>query len=130
MNEISSQPAPVPAPADRAKVVRQGLATISGWYFGLVAVFGVLLLVSPDEKPPGSGCEGIGWGCTPNPRDSLLLAGVLIGIPFLLGSLVVALVTFGLVVRRFQSGLKAGMVSILAGFFVATAVPLVAMLFL
>lgn len=128
MNETSSQPAP--AQADRAKVVRHGLATISGWYFGLIALFGVLLLVAPDEKPPGSGCDGIGWGCTPNPRDGLLLAGIIIGVPFLLGSLVAVLVTFGLVVRRFHSGLKAGTVSILVGFVVATAVPLVAMLVL
>lgn len=116
MNETSTR---------RAGVVQRGLATISGCYFGLIAVFGVLLLLLPDEKPPGSGCDGIGWGCTPNPRDGLLIVGLVAGLPALVVSLLVTLGTFALIVRRFRSGVAAGATAFLAGLVVVAAVPVV-----
>ncbi|WP_460521800.1 hypothetical protein [Flindersiella endophytica] len=124
MTETSARTAPV----DRSRVVRRGLATIAGWYAGLIVAYVVALLLSPDEKTDGS-CDGIGWGCTPNPRDSLLLVGIVVGIPFALGSLAIAAGAFALTVRRFRSGVAAGTVAVWTGFLLAAAVPLVVSLF-
>lgn len=63
------------------------------WMFGAVAVPWVLAVVAyglaADSNPPGQ-CEGIGFGCTLTPRDSVLFAMVFLGVPITAGAVVVA----------------------------------------
>lgn len=68
-------------------------ALVLGLFWVLPAVLvATLHWVLPDHNPSGQ-CEGIGWGCTPTPADSVLLLGFLAA-PFLLvaGPLACALI--------------------------------------
>jgi len=58
-------------------------ALVLGFFWVLPAVLvAVLHWVLPDHNRPGQ-CEGLGWGCTLTPADSVLLFGFLAA-PFLL----------------------------------------------
>ena len=65
-----------PAAAPRA------WSTVALVLLGPLAVWAGTVLVgsafAADSLPAGQ-CEGIGWGCTLTPRDSLLIVGVVLG---------------------------------------------------
>lgn len=50
-------------------------------------LYGVAILVAPTQHADGA-CTGIGFGCTPSPRDTLVLLGVIAALPTFLGALV------------------------------------------
>ncbi len=66
---------------------------VLGLLWGLPAVIGLVAwLALPDENASGQ-CEGIGFGCTPTPKDSvLLLAIVVVPVMGLLGAVAVGLI--------------------------------------
>lgn len=53
---------------------------MTAWYVGLTLAYVVTTLLLPNRNPNGQ-CQGIGWGCTPTPRDSALLVGLFVGVP-------------------------------------------------
>jgi Na+/proline symporter len=60
------------------------------WGLPALAV-GVGYVALPKEHA-GGGCEGIGFGCTPAPADSVVLLGVLAAGPLLLTGLVAVVI--------------------------------------
>ena len=53
-------------------------AYVGAVVIGLPALIGVVaMLTLPDHHPPGGGCEGIGFGCTPAPSSAAFFATVL-----------------------------------------------------
>ncbi|MEG9226669.1 hypothetical protein [Aeromicrobium sp. Sec7.5] len=62
------------------------------WMFGgiglLWAAAVVAYALAADSNPPGQ-CEGIGFGCTLTPRDSVLFAMMFLGVPITVGTVVV-----------------------------------------
>ena len=76
------------------------------WVFGLLwilpaVVVAVGYLVLPKENPSGR-CEGLGFGCTPNPADTLLLMGLMTS-PVLFVAGVVAFLVIAIARRRAPS---------------------------
>ncbi|GIF49121.1 hypothetical protein DFJ67_3227 [Asanoa ferruginea] len=65
-------------------------------HVAVLAACGVGVLTQSDQVPEGQ-CEGIGWGCTMSPRDGSLFVLVLWVLPAALVSLLVCLVTVGVV---------------------------------
>ncbi|MBU5424105.1 hypothetical protein KQI48_15655 [Cellulomonas hominis] len=79
--------------------------TVLGALWGLPAAVGaVWWLLSPDENPGGQ-CEGIGFGCTLTPRDSVLFLGLLASPVLVLeGLLAVGLIALARWRRRVREG--------------------------
>lgn len=61
-----------------------------GALFGVLAIvvvlYGLGVLLAPTEHADGA-CTGIGFGCTPSPRDGLILLGAIIGLPTMVAML-------------------------------------------
>ncbi len=53
---------------------------MTAWYVVLTLVYVLITLLLPSHNPSGQ-CEGIGFGCTPTPRDSAVLVGGFVGVP-------------------------------------------------
>jgi hypothetical protein len=66
---------------------------------GHAAVLGLCCAGSftQSDRVPDGQCSGLGWGCTLSPRDGWQIAIVLWGLPALTVSLLVCLVTVGVV---------------------------------
>lgn len=66
----------------------------------LLAVVGfvVMLALAPTENAGGQ-CSGIGWGCTLTPHDTVVFAGIFVGIPTLLGTLILGTVAIAALLR-------------------------------
>jgi hypothetical protein len=115
-----------PTSRSRTAVIGRGLATLAGWYAAVIAAFAVFVSTLPDKKTDGT-CDGIGFGCTPNPRDGALIVAIVFGIPLLLASMLASAVTLAVAVAaRIRSGLAAGTLAACTGFAVAIAIPVVA----
>lgn len=53
------------------------LGTMFAGYVLLPTLFVLIgFLVLPDHNPSGQ-CEGLGWGCVPTPKDSILFLGIM-----------------------------------------------------
>jgi len=57
---------------------------------------GIGWLVLPHNVESGQ-CEGIGFGCVPNPADGLLIVAMIIGIPVCLAAAVVSCIVIAIV---------------------------------
>jgi len=100
-------------------VFDKGLATIAAWAATLIAGYALWVLSLPAVKADGT-CSGIGFGCTPNPRDGALLAGILFGIPLLSACLIAAVIVLVALTRaNVRSGLLAGTLATLCGLLLA-----------
>lgn len=97
------------------------MRVVLGWHVLLVAGFALWVFLLPAQHS-GGGCDGIGWGCTPNPRDGALLVGTFLGLPILCGLVIVsALLTVALAAL-----LRPGWLAGTAGTFITWFVALVA----
>ena len=56
----------------------RGVGVVLGWHVLLVAAYLLWAFLQPAQHSPDS-CDGIGWGCTPNPRDGALIIGIVYG---------------------------------------------------
>jgi hypothetical protein len=122
VSDCSERP---PSP-DRATVARRGLATLAGWYAAVILAAAVLVGTLPDHKTDGT-CDGIGFGCAPNPRDGALIVAIVYGIPLLCASLPASAAALAIAVAaRIRSGLAAGTLAAFTGLAAAVAIPLVA----
>jgi hypothetical protein len=118
MIDDSQQP-----PRERATVVARGMATLAGWYGAVMLAGAVLIATLPDHKTDGT-CDGIGFGCTPNPRDGALIVIIVYGIPLLCASLLASGATLAIAVAaQIRSGVAAGTLAAFAGFAAAVAIP-------
>lgn len=121
MIDYSGRP---PSP-DRAIVARRGAITLAGWYAAVILAVVVTISILPDQKTDGT-CDGIGFGCTPNPRDGALLIAIVYGIPLLCASLAASAAALAIAVAaRIRSGVAAGTLAAFAGFAAAVAIPVV-----
>jgi hypothetical protein len=94
--------------APRVRAFGRGAGVLAGWY--LTAVTGVALWwwSLPGVNSYG-GCEGLGFGCTLNPRDGVLLAATIVFVPALAVCGVIALAVLGgLAAAGVRSGVVAG----------------------
>lgn len=77
----ASRSAPTPATSPRPPTRRRDAAlAVLGTVLALVLLYAVAILVAPTENA-GGGCAGIGFGCYPSPQTSLMLVGVIAGLP-------------------------------------------------
>lgn len=53
---------------------------MTAWYVGLTLAYVLITFLLPDYNPSGQ-CEGIGWGCSPAPRDFAWMVGLFVGVP-------------------------------------------------
>lgn len=91
----------------RPRPTLRAQATVLGWLVLAGAFVCALWTLAPDHNPNGQ-CEGIGFGCTPTPRDSVLLVAAVVGVPLGLGTAIFALVLVGVAQgRRWFPGLGA-----------------------
>lgn len=95
----------------------------------LVVLVGVLLyagaiLVAPTERSDGV-CEGIGFGCSPAPRDALIIGAVIGALPMLV-CLSAACSTAVLALLRWTRlpGVAVGLIGGVGGVLVATVATL------
>lgn len=79
-NDDTTDPAPVPDPRHRAWL-RPAAATGVTTVAVAVAVAAVAVGVAIEQAANPPNCHGIGWGCTPDPATSALLAGMIVGAP-------------------------------------------------
>lgn len=96
---------------------RRAVATILLWLLVVIVCWGFAWVVAPDVNSGGQ-CEGIGFGCTPTPQDSLALAAVFAA-PALIGTVLLGTVV-ALVVDRARwlprlGGIALGTLSALCG---------------
>ena len=68
---------PAPRPSTRR---RDAALAVLGTVLLLVLLYALAMLVAPAENIGGR-CAGIGFGCTPSPRTSLMLLGMIAGLP-------------------------------------------------
>ena len=76
------------------------LIVFGGWFVAFLALT-IAWLLAPDAHANGR-CSGIGFGCTPTPKDSLALGGVIVGIPASIVWFIVGLISASLL-RRIKS---------------------------
>jgi hypothetical protein len=57
-----------------------------------ILAVGVLVITLPGQKTDGT-CDGMGFGCTPNPRDQALIVAIVFGVPLLPASMLASAVT-------------------------------------
>jgi hypothetical protein len=79
----------------RPKTGRVALWLVMGHAVVLALCFAATF-TQPDHVANGQ-CEGIGWGCTMTPRDGTQLALIVFGLPALIVSLLICLITVGVV---------------------------------
>lgn len=82
----SSAPGPAWGTLERMATSRRGrTATLTALAVVLVGVllYAGAILVAPTERSDGV-CEGIGFGCSPAPRDALIILAVIGALPMLL----------------------------------------------
>ena len=65
---------------------RGAIGALLGVLVIAVVLYGLGVLLAPTEHANGA-CTGIGFGCTPSPRDGLLLLGAVMGLPTLVAML-------------------------------------------
>lgn len=112
-------------PTDHSPVFGKGMLTILAWTAVLTAGYLLWAFSLPATKSDGS-CDGIGFGCTPNPQDGALLVGMIIGVPVLSGVVIVAvLILVALTKAKLKSGVWAGTLAMFSGLVVSAAVALV-----
>ena len=88
---------------------------MAGWYALVLLAFALMVMSSPAESADGA-CDGLGFGCSPNPRDNLLLLGMILGAPLLAASAVVSVITLSVALSRgARSGAATGTFAALAG---------------
>ncbi|HET9138868.1 hypothetical protein [Actinophytocola sp.] len=84
------------------------LGTVIGWHAAAAAGYVIWALTLPAHNSDGV-CEGLGWGCTPPPRDGAFLLGVFVGVPLVMISTVIAMAMgTWLVLRRRTTPVWAG----------------------
>lgn len=106
----------------RRSTFGKGLTTIGAWTVGLVVAYLLWTFSLPATNADGT-CEGIGFGCSLNPRDGALFIGVLIGVPVLTATVVVATFVLALLSRtEMRSGVWAGTLAMFGGLVVTVAV--------
>jgi len=95
----------------RLRPVMTALGTVVGWHAAIAAAYLLWALTLPGHNPDGQ-CEGIGWGCTPPPRDLALLLGAFVGVPLsLVSTTLAAAIGAWMVRRRGVTPLRAGTVA-------------------
>lgn len=68
----------------------RGAAVMLAWFLAVVVLWGLAVLLAPDHNASGQ-CEGIGFGCVLTPRDTVALAGLILGAPGGIAALVAGL---------------------------------------
>jgi hypothetical protein len=106
----------------------RALAMLACWYAAVLLPIGVLIGTQPNHRTDGT-CDGIGFGCSPNARDGLIIVAIVFGLPLLCASLLASCVSLVIaVVAGIRSGMAAGTLAAFAGFAVAAAIPVVLIL--
>ncbi|GGF30684.1 hypothetical protein GCM10010922_02100 [Microbacterium sorbitolivorans] len=77
---------------------RTAYITLGALVLVALVAFVVMYALAPTENANGQ-CSGIGWGCTLTPRDTLVFLGMFVGIPALLGTLILGAVAIAAFVR-------------------------------
>jgi hypothetical protein len=114
-----------PRSRPRREIVRRSLATLACWYSAVILALAVLVSTLPDRKTDGT-CDGLGFGCSPNPRDGATIVAIVYGVPLLLASLLASAVSMAVAVAvGIRSGVAAGTLAAFAGFAVAVGIPAV-----
>ncbi|MEV2237189.1 hypothetical protein [Micromonospora sp. NPDC049891] len=120
--EMSSDVPPPVRPRTGAPPVGRAAAVLVGWYAVVLVGFALWIAMLPTENTDGS-CEGIGFGCTPAPRDGALLLAIFYGLPLLAGSFLVSLIALGIgAAARFRSAAVAGTLAAFVGLVLAASV--------
>jgi hypothetical protein len=103
---------PTPTPhSGRLRAAVIAIGTVIGWHAAATAGYLIWASTLPTHNADGR-CEGIGWGCTPSPRDAALLLGTFVGVPLVLFSIVVAIaIGVGIVGRDRARPVRAGTVA-------------------
>jgi hypothetical protein len=99
-------------------VLVRGLGVAFGWHALLVAGYVLWAFLQPSQHS-GAGCDGVGWGCTPNPRDGALLIGAVFGIPTVGATLLVSGLVTAALAFRVSSGKAAGTAGTLTAWLLA-----------
>jgi hypothetical protein len=99
----------------RIRAFGRGLAVLSGWYLTVAAGVGVWVFSLADVKGDDC-CGGLGFGCTPSPRDGAALMVVIFVIPGLLAGFAGGVALLGaLSAARVRSGIVSGTASAVLG---------------
>lgn len=110
------------ATSPRIRAFGRGLAVLSGWYLTVAVGVGAWVFSLPNVKDDES-CDGIGFGCTPNPRDGAALVVVIFVIPGLLASFAAGVALLGVLsAARVRSGIVSGTASAVLGIAAAAGV--------
>jgi hypothetical protein len=114
-----------PRPRPRSAIAGRALATLACWYAAVILAVVVLVSSLPDRKTDGT-CDGLGFGCTPNPRDGAIIVAIVYGVPLLLASMLASAVSLAIAVAaRIRSGVAAGTLAAFTGFAVVAGIPAV-----
>lgn len=90
-----------PPAAERRKSLGAYLIPFSAWVLAALAV-AILWVIAPDHNVNGP-CEGIGFGCTPSPRDTIALFVMFFGIPVTIGWLGFCAIVTAILNRTMQA---------------------------
>jgi hypothetical protein len=91
--------------------VSGGLLVILGWYATVIAA--IFVGVTGLPEPPRTDCSAM-FSCISR-GAGLALVGAIVGVPFFLGSFVIATITVILLMRRLRSAVVAGTIAAAVG---------------
>ncbi|APX33804.1 hypothetical protein BH708_15005 [Brachybacterium sp. P6-10-X1] len=109
-----------------ATSARERSAVITALVVVLVGMllYAVAILVAPTERSDGT-CAGIGFGCSPAPRDMLVLSAFFVVLPVMVCTAVTCPVAILVLLRHTRlPGVVVGLIGTIGGGLVAAAVTL------
>lgn len=132
---MTTEPRDPTGPARMASQVvaarrRRAIGALLGVLAVVLVLYGLGVLLAPTEHADGA-CTGIGFGCTPSPRDGLILLGAIVGLPTLVAMLLLGGAAVAALLRRTRlPGIAAGICAGLAATLACGSVALLILLFL
>lgn len=111
-------------PRSRWSIFARAVGVLIAWHVILDTAVTVWIETQPTFKADGT-CDGIGWGCTPNPHDAAILVTFFFILPVQFGGLLLGLVlAAALLASRLRSGILIGTIAAIIGVATAAAVGL------